>query len=68
MVKQLSAKVKAFPELFCEECITDPDIECERDVDVICAHCGAKLCGYHMKKHLEEKELVSCEWTGVHRV
>ena len=54
-----------FPELFCEDCLTDPEIKCKRDKDVKCLHCGAELCGYHMSKHLEEKHFVSLTWKGI---
>ena len=54
-----------FPEIFCEECLTDTEIDCKRDKDVKCLHCGMELCGYHMGKHLEEKHFVSLEWMGI---
>lgn len=57
-------KEEMFPELFCEECLTDDDISCKRDKDVKCLHCGMELCGYHMGKHLKEKHFVDLEWMG----
>lgn len=60
-------KEELFPELFCEECLNDPEIKCKRDKDVKCLHCGAELCGYHMSKHLEDKHMVSLTWMGVGR-
>ncbi len=54
-----------FPQLFCEECLTDDEVSCKRDKDVKCLHCGVELCGYHMGKHLKEKHFVSLEWTGI---
>jgi len=58
-------KEEMFPELFCEECLTDKEIKCKRDKDVKCLHCGAELCAYHMAKHLEKEHCVSTTWKGV---
>ena len=65
MVKQVSDKVRMFPELFCPMCIEDPEVECERDKDVKCLHCGIELCGAHMIEHLEKAHLISTTWKGI---
>lgn len=57
-------KEEMFPEMFCVECIDDPEIKCKRDKDVRCLHCGAELCGLHMASHLKEKHFVSLTWKG----
>jgi len=58
-------KEEIFPELFCEDCLKDPEVECKRDLDVQCIHCGKKLCGYHMARHLEKEHLVDLNWKGL---
>lgn len=58
-------KEKLFPDLFCAECLKDPEIKCKRDKDVKCLHCGTELCGYHMAIHLERDHQVSTTWKGI---
>lgn len=65
MVMEKLEKARRFPELFCEDCLTDPDVKCPRNKDVRCIHCGKELCGYHIVKHLEEEHVVSITWQGL---
>lgn len=55
-------KAKYFSDFFCEDCLTDPDIECPRDKNVKCLICNKELCAYHMMKHEHDKfECLQCK-------
>lgn len=53
-----------FPELICEDCMTDDSIKCKRNRDAKCLECGKELCGFHISKHLEKEHYISTTWEG----
>lgn len=59
-----SARAHKIEDLFCEDCLKDPEIQCKRDRDVMCLQCGRELCGFHIKRHLEEEHQISTTWRG----
>jgi hypothetical protein len=48
-------------EIFCEECLVDPQIVCKRDPDVRCLHCGHEYCGGHILSHLKTFHCVAVD-------
>ena len=60
----IATYLKALASLHCPACVEDEEVTCPRNCDVLCIECGARLCGHHIVRHLDDVHCISIEWRG----